>query len=49
MKAMQQCGPYKSLPAAKYNEWKVLDLRFLATGMAGLDTTKIDVSKLPRG
>jgi hypothetical protein len=49
MKAMQQCGPYKSLPAAKYNEWKVLDLRFLATGMAGLDTTRIDVSKLPRG
>lgn len=49
MKAMQQCGPYKSLPAAKYNEWKVLDLRFLATGMAGLDTTKIDVTKLPRG
>jgi hypothetical protein len=48
MKAMQQCGPYKSLPAAKYNEWKVLDLRFLATGMAGLDTTRIDVSKLPR-
>jgi hypothetical protein len=27
----------------------VLDLRFLATGMAGLDTTRIDVSKLPRG
>jgi hypothetical protein len=49
MKAMQQCAPYKSLPAAKYNEWKVLDLRFLAAGMAGLDTTRIDVSKLPRG
>ena len=36
MKAMTQCGPYKSLPVAKYKEWKVLDLRFLATGMAGL-------------
>jgi hypothetical protein len=49
MKAIQQCAPYKSLPVAKYNEWKVLDLRFLATGMAGLDTTRVDVSKLPRG
>jgi hypothetical protein len=49
MKALQQCAPYKSLPSAKYNEWKVLDLRFLATGMAGLDSTKVDVSKLPRG
>jgi hypothetical protein len=49
MKAMQQCAPYRSLPAAKYNEWKVLDLRFLATGMAGLDTTRINVGKLPRG
>lgn len=48
MKAMQQCQPYRSLPASKYNEWKVLDLRFLATGMAGLDTTKVDVSKLKR-
>ncbi len=44
MKAMTQCAPYKTLPVAKYNEWKVLDLRFLATGMAGLDT-----SKPPRG
>ncbi len=44
MKAMTQCGPYKTLPVAKYKEWKVLDLRFLATGMTGLDN-----SKLPRG
>jgi hypothetical protein len=43
MKAVSQCGPYKTLPAAKYQEWKVLDLRFLATGLAGLDTSK------PRG
>ncbi len=49
MKAVQECGPYRSLPAAKYNEWKVLDLRFLATGMAGLDTSKVDISKLPKG
>ncbi len=49
MKALQQCAPYRSLPSAKHNEWKVLDLRFLATGMAGLDSTRVDVSKLPRG
>lgn len=49
MKAMSECGPYRSLPVAKYNEWKVLDLRFLATGMAGLDTSKVDRSKLPKG
>lgn len=44
MKAVTQCAPYKALPAAKYNDWKVLDLRFLATGMAGLDP-----GKPPRG
>jgi hypothetical protein len=44
MKAMTQCGPYKTLPIAKYKEWQVLDLRFLATGMTGLDN-----SKIPRG
>ena len=44
MKAMTQCGPYKTLPVAKYKEWRVLDLRFLATGMTGLDN-----SKIPRG
>lgn len=49
MKAISECAPFRSLPQAKYNEWKVLDLRFLATGMAGLDTSKVDVSKLPRG
>lgn len=49
IKAISACGPYRSLPVAKYNEWKVLDLRFLATGLAGLDTSKVDVSKLPRG
>ena len=38
---MTQCGPYKTLPVAKYKEWKVLDLRFLATGMTGLDNTKM--------
>ncbi len=40
MKALRECGPYRSLPAAKYNEWKVLDLRFLATGMAGLGSAR---------
>lgn len=35
MKALRDCAPYR-LPAAKYNEWRTLDLRFLATGLAGL-------------
>lgn len=40
MKALRECAPYRSLPAAKYNDWKVLDLRFLATGMTGLGSAK---------
>ena len=40
MKALQECGPYRSLPAAKYAEWRVLDLRFLATGMTGLGSAQ---------
>jgi outer membrane biosynthesis protein TonB len=44
MKAMRECGPYRTLPVGKYNEWKVLDLRFRATGMAGTAGT----SPLPR-
>lgn len=41
MKALRECAPYRSLPAAKYNDWKVLDLRFLATGMTGLGSAKL--------
>jgi hypothetical protein len=40
MRAITQCAPYRTLPVAKYKEWRVLDLRFLATGLAGLDTRK---------
>lgn len=35
MNALKDCAPY-TMPASKYQDWKVLDLRFLATGMTGL-------------
>ncbi|ARP99366.1 hypothetical protein [Pseudorhodoplanes sinuspersici] len=35
LNALKDCAPYR-MPAAKYKDWKVLDLRFLATGMTGL-------------
>jgi len=35
LNALKDCAPYR-LPPAKYQDWKVLDLRFLATGMTGL-------------
>jgi hypothetical protein len=35
MNALKGCYPYK-LPPAKYADWKTLDLKFTATGMAGL-------------
>jgi hypothetical protein len=35
MNALKDCHPYK-LPAAKYADWKALDLKFTATGMTGL-------------
>jgi hypothetical protein len=35
MNALKDCHPYK-LPAAKYADWKALDLKFTATGMSGL-------------
>jgi hypothetical protein len=34
MRALQQCQPYDALPAGKYDEWRLLDLRFSADGMA---------------
>jgi hypothetical protein len=34
MRALQQCQPYNALPAGKYDEWRLLDLRFSADGMA---------------
>jgi hypothetical protein len=35
MNALKQCYPFK-LPPAKYADWKTLDLKFTATGMAGI-------------
>lgn len=35
MNALKDCAPYR-MPPAKYSDWKMLDLRFLATGMTGL-------------
>jgi len=49
MKALRECAPYRSLPAAKYSEWKVLDLRFLATGMTGLGPAKPPLVPRPAG
>ena len=36
--ALRQCQPYSFLPAAKYKEWKILDLSF---SPAGLSTKRI--------
>jgi hypothetical protein len=38
MRALRQCQPYGFLPAAKYKEWKVLDLSFSPTGLGALPT-----------
>jgi hypothetical protein len=38
-RALQQCQPFGFLPAAKYNEWKILDLSFAPKG---LTTTRIN-------
>jgi len=38
MRALRQCQPYGFLPAAKYKEWKVLDLSFSPTGLSALPT-----------
>lgn len=35
MKALRECQPYAFLPAAKYQEWKLLDLSFSPLGLAG--------------
>jgi len=33
--ALKSCAPFTMLPAAKYKEWKVLDLNFSPDAMAG--------------
>ncbi len=35
IRALKDCQPYAFLPAAKYKEWKVLDLSFSPRDMAG--------------
>lgn len=35
LRALKECQPYGFLPAAKYNEWKILDLSFTPRDMAG--------------
>jgi hypothetical protein len=32
--ALRQCQPYSFLPAAKYKEWKILDLSFSPSGLS---------------
>lgn len=36
MQALRQCQPVGVLPAAKYKEWKLLDLAFSPAGLTGL-------------
>jgi hypothetical protein len=43
LNALKDCYPFR-LPPAKYADWKVLDLKFTATGMAGLGAAP----KLPK-
>jgi hypothetical protein len=38
MRALHQCQPYGFLPAAKYKDWKVLDLAFSPGGLTALPT-----------
>ena len=32
--ALHKCAPYAGLPAAKYDQWQALDLRFTPTGLS---------------
>jgi hypothetical protein len=47
MRALQQCQPYMTLPAGKYDEWRLLDLRFSADGMATVSPVPSD-QRTPR-
>jgi hypothetical protein len=35
-RALQKCQPYTTLPAERYQDWKILELTFTAQGPAGL-------------
>jgi hypothetical protein len=37
-RALRKCTPYAGLPAAKYDEWKALDLRFTPNGISTAST-----------
>jgi hypothetical protein len=45
MRTLQRCQPYNVLPAAKYEEWRLLDLHFTAGGMS----TAVPVPNAQRG
>jgi type IV secretory pathway VirB10-like protein len=47
MRALQQCQPYNVLPPGKYDEWRLLDLRFSADGMATVSPVRSD-QRAPR-
>jgi hypothetical protein len=38
MRALRRCQPFGFLPAAKYKEWKRLDLSFSPTGLSAIPT-----------
>jgi hypothetical protein len=37
-RALRKCTPYGGLPVAKYDEWRLLDLRFTPSGIATAST-----------
>jgi type IV secretory pathway VirB10-like protein len=47
MRTLQQCQPYNVLPPGKYDEWRLLDLRFSADGMATVSPVRSD-QRAPR-
>jgi hypothetical protein len=47
MRALQKCQPYIALPAGKYDEWRLLDLRFSADGMSTVSPVPAD-QRTPR-
>jgi len=49
MRALTQCQPYNSLPAAKYKEWKVLDLNFSQDAISDVSSSRNNVTAGPKG
>jgi hypothetical protein len=37
-RALRNCTPYGGLPVAKYDEWRLLDLRFTPSGISTAST-----------